>query len=195
MKSLKIFGWQKEKTLYRYIKSGDIFCYQIAEKLYGYGRIIAKNYWSATAEFFDYFTQNPADFNFEKINNYPVLFKCILDCVTLFQSKLESDWRIIAQDPNYINKNPKEITSISIIDGVAHNADFTYSEAIGEEKALEMVKKRLELDETLHSHYHILNLLIRYKPNLFCLENFPFVGFDDFIIKEYRDVHRVNLIL
>lgn len=195
MKKLKIFDWQKEKTLYRYIKSGDIFCYQISEKLYGYGRIIAKNYWSATVEIFDYFTQKPADFDFEKNNDYPVLFKCILDCVTLFQAKLESDWRIIAQDPNYINKNPKEITSISIIDGMAHNADFTYSEIIGEEKALEMVKNRLELDETLHSHYHILSLLIRYKPNLFCCKNAPFVGFDSFIIKEYKNIHRQDLNL
>lgn len=196
MKNLKIFGWDKPKTLYRYISPGDIFCYQIAEKLYGYGRIITKNKWGATAEFFDYFTLNPAEnFNYININDYLILFKCILDCVTLFQAKLESDWRIIAQDPNYININPNEITSINIMDGIANNADFTYFEILDKKEALNAVMNKPELDETPHSHYHILNLLIIYKPNLFSLKNAPFIGFDCFINEEFKDIYNIDLKL
>jgi len=37
---MKIFNWEKNKTLYRYLKNGDLFCFKIADKLFGYGRII-----------------------------------------------------------------------------------------------------------------------------------------------------------
>lgn len=39
---MKIFNWEKNKTLYRYLKNGDLFCFKIADTLFGYGRIIAK---------------------------------------------------------------------------------------------------------------------------------------------------------
>lgn len=44
MNNLKILGWDKKpKTLYRYIKEGDIFAFQIKIDLFGFGRILAKN--------------------------------------------------------------------------------------------------------------------------------------------------------
>lgn len=78
---------------------------------------------------------------------------------------------------------------------MAQNADFTYFERIGQEEALKRVRKNYALDETPHGHYHILDLLISYRPDLFCAENAPFVGFDDFICKEFKEIHDKELRL
>ena len=56
---MKIFNWEKNRTLYRYLKNGDLFCFKIADKLFGYGRIIAKNKLGATVGIFDLFTSKP----------------------------------------------------------------------------------------------------------------------------------------
>ena len=63
MNNLKILGWNKKpKTLYRYIKEGDIFAFQIKVDLFDFGRILAKNPLGVSAEIFDIFSSNPDDF-------------------------------------------------------------------------------------------------------------------------------------
>ena len=137
---MKIFNWEKNKTLYRYLKNGDLFCFRIADKLFGYGRIIAKNKLGATVGIFDLFTSSPVElFDYKNAGNYPILFKTVLDCHTLFESKLESDWRIIAQDPDYQDPIPSEITSINPALEVAHNADFSIAQKIDEETGLHLI--------------------------------------------------------
>ena len=74
-----------------------------------------------------------------RLGPYPILFKTVLDCHTLFESKLESDWRIIAQDPDYQDPTPSEITSINPALGVAHNADFSIAQKIDEETGLHLI--------------------------------------------------------
>ena len=96
-------------------------------------------------------------------------YQTVLDCHTLFESKLESDWRIIAQDPDYQDPIPSEITSINPALEVAHNADFSIAQKIDEEEGKQRILERIELRETPRSHYHILSLLIRYKPEIFNL--------------------------
>ena len=81
---MKIFNWEKNRTLYRYLKNGDLFCFKIADKLFGYGRIIAKNKLGATVGIFDLFTSSPVElFDYKNAGNYPILFKTVLDCHTL----------------------------------------------------------------------------------------------------------------
>ena len=97
MNSLKFLGWDKKpKTLYRYIKEGDIFAFQIKIDLFGFGRILAKNPLGVSAEIFDIFSSNPDDFlrnkDFDKMTT---LFITILDAHSLFQEKLDTEWRII----------------------------------------------------------------------------------------------------
>ena len=88
MENIIILGWKKKpKTLYRYLKNGDIFAYQIREDLFGFGRILAKNPWGASAEFFDLFSSS-TDAIFEKeIKQLETLFIVVLDVYTLFQKK------------------------------------------------------------------------------------------------------------
>ena len=191
---MKIFNWEKNKTLYRYIKNGDLFCFKIAERLFGYGRLIAKNKLGATVGIFDLFTLSPVEpFDYKNAGNYPILFKTVLDCHTLFVSKLESDWRIIAQDPDYQDPTPSEITSINPAMELAHNADFSIEQEIDKEDARQKILKKIELLETPRSHYHILSLLIRYKPEIFCLPIESFAGFGDFIRDEFYKIHHRDL--
>lgn len=191
---MKIFNWEKNRTLYRYLKNGDLFCFKIADKLFGYGRIIAKNKLGATVGVFDLFTSSPVEpFNYKNAGNYPILFKTVLDCHTLFESKLESDWRIIAQDPDYQDPIPSEITSINPAMGLAHNADFSIEQEIDEEDARQKILKSIELLETPNSHYHILSFLIRRKPEIFNLPIESFAEFGDFLSDEFQKIHHRNL--
>lgn len=193
-RTMKIFNWEKNKTLYRYLKHGDLFCFKIADKLFGYGRLIAKNKLGATVGIFDLFTLSPVEpFDYKNAGNYPILFKTVLDCHTLFVSKLESDWRIIAQDPDYQDLTPSEITSINPAMELAHNADFSIEQEIDKEDARQKILKKIELLETPRSHYHILSLLIRYKPEIFCLPIESFEEFGDFIRDEFYKIHHRDL--
>ncbi len=57
---IKMWDWEKkEKTMRRYIKPGNIFCVQVNEKEYIFGRIIAKTCVGAVVEFFDYVKEDP----------------------------------------------------------------------------------------------------------------------------------------
>lgn len=189
----KIFNWDKPKTQYRYINGGDFFCYQIAEKLFGYGRIIAKNKLGAYALFFDFFTPAPPknlkSTDFETLKTNEVLFGCIVDCHTLFVSKLESDWRIIAQDPDVAFFDFNKITSINPAMEIGHNADFSISMPIKNQQAVEQIRQNRCLLESPKSHYHILSFLIEKHPDLFSKNNAPFIGFDEFIKEEFYKIH------
>ena len=143
MSNLKILGWDKKpKTLYRYIKEGDIFAFQIKIDLFGFGRILAKNPLGVSAEIFDVFEANPDDFFRNK--NYDrttTLFVTILDAHSLFQEKLDTEWRIIAKDTNYDNPYADIYTSISPIMKIMHNPDFSKKMEITKEEAVSTIKQ------------------------------------------------------
>ena len=148
MNSLTILGWDKKpKTLYRYIKEGDIFAFQIKIDLFGFGRILANNPLGVSAEIFDIFQPNPDDlfknYDYDKLS---ILFITILDAHSLFQAKLDTEWRIITK-----------------------------------EKAISEIKQFPWKDEFPHHHYHILELLIKCKPELFTFPLLNFMGFEKFI--------------
>lgn len=57
---IKMWDWEKkEKTMRRFIKPGNIFCFQVNEMEYIFGRIIAKIPVGAVVEFFDYVKEDP----------------------------------------------------------------------------------------------------------------------------------------
>lgn len=57
---IKMWDWgKKEKTMRRFIKPGNIFCFQVNEKEYIFGRIIAKISVGAVVEFFGYVKEDP----------------------------------------------------------------------------------------------------------------------------------------
>lgn len=57
---VKIWGWDKKKrTMLRFIKPGDIFCFQYDQSKYCFGRIISKIMTGHVAEIFDYMSTDP----------------------------------------------------------------------------------------------------------------------------------------
>lgn len=56
----KLWGWDKKtRTMLRFIKAGDIFCFKLDEQRYCFGRIIIKFMVGHIAELFDNISNSP----------------------------------------------------------------------------------------------------------------------------------------
>ena len=117
MNNLTLWNWEKkERTMLRYIKAGDIFCFQYNEKLYCFGRIISRLNLGTPAEIFDYVSDIPV-ISKEVIDNANRMFPPInLDIYTLFDRKLMGEWRIIGR---YDDFKPVNIDDVSFTFGIA----------------------------------------------------------------------------
>ena len=111
MSELVLWEWEKKKrTMIRFIKPGDIFCFQYNENTYCFGRIIWRLHKSGTpAEIFDYFSDTPS-ISEKIINSVNRMFPPInLDIYTLFDKKLMGEWRIIGCYANYTPENVDDV--------------------------------------------------------------------------------------
>jgi hypothetical protein len=107
---LNMWGWdKKERTMLRFIKSGDIFCFQLNEYKYCFGRIISELIMGHVSEIIDYTSSYPivSEENLEKSNRLAELI--ILDSYTLFDRKLEGEWRIIGHQEDYTPTNIENV--------------------------------------------------------------------------------------
>ena len=97
---IKIWGWEKKpRTMLRYIKTGDIFCFRYDEHTYRFGRIMAKVMFHIV-EIFDYTSDQPV-IREEDIHGAARLLVTPLDTYSLFDRKAEGEWRIIGHQENY----------------------------------------------------------------------------------------------
>ncbi|WP_152988810.1 immunity 26/phosphotriesterase HocA family protein [Burkholderia pseudomallei] len=122
MASAKKLGWDaKSRTMLKHIKSGDLFAFALGNGKYGFGRIISSVSLGHVAEFFDRIADDPnldaSDIVSCKRLKQPV----VLDSYSLFDRKMEGDWRIIAHQEKF---HPTDI------DGVF----FTYGDGAGRRK-------------------------------------------------------------
>jgi len=87
---IKIRGWgAKPRTMLRYIKSGDIFMFQVDDNRYGIGRILIKIDFGHLAEVFDEILRS-TELSEEIIRHLKrVNSPIILDSYGLFDKKLE----------------------------------------------------------------------------------------------------------
>lgn len=112
MNEIKLWGWDKKpRTMLRYIKSGDIFCFKESNELYRFGRIIAKIATGHVAEILDYTLSNPAADEKSIVNASRAIPPLVLDSYGLFDRKdeSESDWRIIGHQDNYAPEDAHDI--------------------------------------------------------------------------------------
>lgn len=65
---------------------------------------------------------------------------------------------------------------------IMHNPDFSKKMEITKEEAVSTIKQFPWKDEFPRHHYHILELLIKCKPELFTLPLLNFMGFEKFIL-------------
>ena len=112
MSQVNLWGWDKKKrTMIRFIKAGDIFCFKIDDALYGYGQIISVIDLGFIAEILGRLS-SPYDVTEREIKNGKrILYPLFIDAYMLFDRKTEegSDWRIIGRQHNFIPKNIENV--------------------------------------------------------------------------------------
>lgn len=118
MSDFKFWGWDKKpRTMLRFVKAGDIFCFKLDECRYCFGRIMSLMVVGHVAEFFDIFMESPTVSESEIDNSKRIIKPIIIDTYSLFDKKIEdgSDWRIIGHQDNY---TPEDIDDIYFAFGI-----------------------------------------------------------------------------
>lgn len=133
------WGWDKKsRTMLRFVKPGDIFCFQQNDSNYRFGRIISKIMTGHVAEFFDHISRTP-QITEEIINKSEWLFSpIVIDTYGLFDKRVykECDWRIIGNQKNYTPQNLDDIYFTYGIDKWCKKIDIWGNETpISEEEA------------------------------------------------------------
>lgn len=102
MNKLKIHGWNaKPRTMLRYIKPGDIFLFRLNEERFGVGRVLSKIDLGHVVEFFHEVLEQPVVDSDVVRRAHRVGAPIIIDSYSLFDKKLEGDWRIVAHQENF----------------------------------------------------------------------------------------------
>jgi len=109
---MKIWGWEKKpRTMQRYLKRGDIFCFVYDDTRYCFGRIIEINPKRfCIVEIFDHISETP-DIDEETISKAVRILPPInVHAYVLFDQKLMGgDWRIIGHQEDYLAPDYDEI--------------------------------------------------------------------------------------
>lgn len=116
MLNIEFWGWDKKKrTMIRFMKPGDIFCFKLNEEKYCFGRIIAKTLVGHIAEVFDYISKDPIINEDEVENSTRLIEPVVLDSYGLFDKKAEGEWRIIGHQQDYI---PTDVENVYFTYGI-----------------------------------------------------------------------------
>lgn len=158
---IKMWDWEKKKkTMKRFIKPGNIFCFQVNEKEYIFGRIIVKTSGGAVVEFFDYIKEDPnlsvkevkdakrlsnlvvedhvrgsESASFDEIIAHPkTLFSevLIINVLINFQDKMFGEWRIIGYQEDFTI--PEDLLNIQFLFGAENMYKITDLFGNSEEK-------------------------------------------------------------
>lgn len=108
MSNFKFWDWNKKpRTMLRFIKSGDIFCFRLDESRFCFGRIMFKMTVGHLSELFDIVKVSPEVTEYEINNAKRVIEPIIINAYILFDNKLDdgSEWRIIGHQENYVPEN------------------------------------------------------------------------------------------
>ncbi|EBS4565575.1 phosphotriesterase [Salmonella enterica subsp. enterica serovar Tanger] len=104
MSYFKVWGWDKKlRTMLRFVKPGDIFCFKLDGDRYCFGRIISKIITGHVAELFDYMSAAP-EITEKKINEVKRIYSpIVIDTYGLFDKKVYKDggWRVIGHQSNF----------------------------------------------------------------------------------------------
>ena len=186
-KNIKILGWEgKPKSMVRYLNAGDYFAYQIGKGLYGWGQLWANGQWGWTTIFFNYFTDNPDNFDITKPEQQERLFITTVDAYCQFQSKRQGDWRIIIQVKNFDNPYKDEFVTISATRNVMNSADYSKEKEYSEAELDAISQERLGMYERPRAYIDIIALLIHYAPEIFKPEHRPYL-MENHILEEFED--------
>ena len=105
---ITLWGWEKKpRTMLRYIKIGDIFCFRYGHRTYRFGRIMAKVIFHIV-EIFDCASDQPVITEADILAAKRLLVTP-LDTYSLFDRKSEGEWRIIGHQEDYTPENAENI--------------------------------------------------------------------------------------
>ncbi|HAI8717694.1 immunity 26/phosphotriesterase HocA family protein [Escherichia marmotae] len=157
MSDFEFWSWDKKpRTMLRFVKPGDIFCFKLAEDKYCFGRVMAKITGGHVVEFFDYTSMIPKIDKNIISSSKRVISPIVIDSYGLFDKKShpESDWRIVGHQNNFSPENVEELYfSYGIGDFCKKKDIFGNVFSISEEEA----NKIPELNP--HSDYLVKSLL------------------------------------
>lgn len=112
MSNFKFWGWDKKpRTMLRFVKPGDIFCFRLDEGKYAFGRIISKIITGHIAEIFEFVSSTP-NITEDIINKSKRAFSpIVIDTYGLFDKKgyPDSEWRVIGHHNEYIPEGVEDI--------------------------------------------------------------------------------------
>ena len=99
---IKIREWnEKPRTKMRFIKIGDIFCYQFSEEMFVFGQILGKVNVGHVIQFFDIF-QARLTITVEELSRAQFIGKpIIVDSYTLFDRSPVWSWQIIGHQADF----------------------------------------------------------------------------------------------
>lgn len=157
MSDFKFWDWDKKpRTMLRFIKPGDIFCFFLAKDKYLFGRIISRFDIGDVAEIFEFISAQPFITELDVKNSQQIIEPIVLNTFSLFDRKSEvgSDWRIIGHQENYSPMGCENIYFTYGLDKSCKKIDIFNNEiSISEEEA----KKIPRLSP--HNDYDIKQLL------------------------------------
>lgn len=139
MSNFKFWGWDnKPRTMLRFVKPGDIFCFKLEEDKFCFGRIMAKITGGHAVELFDHISTKPI-MNENLITSLGrAIPPIVIDSYGLFDKKThsESDWRIIGHQNDFFPENVEDIYfSYGIGDSCKKKDIFGNVFSISEEEA------------------------------------------------------------
>lgn len=102
MSNITFVKWDaKPRTMLRFIKDGDIFCFKRHDGRFSFGRIMAKCLMGHFVEIFSYTSPHPLISEYHINQAQRLLGPFCLDSYMSFDAKRFGDWRIIAHDAGY----------------------------------------------------------------------------------------------
>ncbi|KEA50954.1 phosphotriesterase [Mangrovibacter sp. MFB070] len=157
MSNIKFWEWDKKpRTMLRFVKPGDIFCFSLGDGKYYFGRIISKSIVGHIVEIFNFISEE------NKINQdiiesaHRLIPPFVLDSYLLFDKKYEkdADWRIIGHQSNY---TPSGVDNIYFSYGLGDGCKKV--DVFGNEFPITEKEASVLPPLSPHSSYHVRKLM------------------------------------
>lgn len=124
-RKIELWGWEKKpRTMLRYIKIGDIVCFEVDSTgtKFGYGQLIAKlNTGGFVFKAMDIVHTQPNQITIDEIINAKTFgTPCVLDVYTTLDRKkyiINGEWRIIGRENDFQNKK-EDLENICFVYGI-----------------------------------------------------------------------------
>lgn len=152
LKKMKLNHWDKKKrTMIRFIKNGDVFCFKVSSNEYRFGYIISKIITGHSAIILDIISQSPYVTPEQLSKAQALINPIVLDTYSLFDRKTEGEWRIIGNNPDFSYPKDSFFFTFGVADSCKKVDVYDNIFAISPSEA----KKYDQLYP--HGHLHVIN--------------------------------------